>query len=764
MKHKHLLTLVLIISAIVFTTIAAQIPSVSSAAASEDDSLIMHINSPLVLSKGEVARLDSSNADVVPMLVNDHTLVPLKAVAEHFNATVDYDSIAQTAIIIKDGVRYIFPIGEKYYLIDGKEKVNLDVATTIVRQRTMLPLRAIAEQIFEKKVSYYDQIIVIGNKSVDLAADKQTCETIKDKIAQALHPQTLTELKNYIAMAGDNAYNDDVKALTTDAGGSARQESSANEPTSDEQDSYSLTNTQVEGIDEADIVKTDGQYLYIVAGQDVVIVEADGSNMREVSRIKGQENVYINDLFIDNGRLVLMGNRYEYQETNDVIAYDGQEKVSSLYYNSGCNYVYTAVYDTTDKSSPQLLKEVEAEGSLVNSRKNGDYVYIVASQYYYWRMYAGAEDDQILPMVKDSSVDDEPMPISLNDLMICPQQDFDCYTTVIAINIRDTEVEAEFESFAGSAQEIYMNDSSLFLTFYDYDWQDNTTKTGLISLDVNQTNINYRAGGAVKGYLLNQYSMDEYDGYFRIATTTNDSGCNLYVLDQQLNEVGSISNLAEGESIYAVRFSGERGYLVTYETIDPLFTLDLSDPTNPLVAGELKLPGFSNYLHVIDENTLLGIGRDTQEMYARNYDGNETFIGMRSGGIKLSLFDVSDYNNPQVINEYVIGGAGSYTEALYNHKALMVDSDQGIFGFCATLVADGQDYQQYFTGALLFKVSNDSISPQGEISYNQPTGDDENYQYYQRLAYIGDTIYYLQDGLIRAFDNSSLEELASISV
>ena len=760
MKKSNFLKSVMFLLAIVLTIAAVQMPAAASTVG--DNSLIMHINSPLVLDNGKVDRLDDSNADVVPVLSGNRTLVPLKTVAEYFKATVDYDALAKTAIIDKDGVRYTFPIGEKYYLVDGKKKVELDVATKIINQRTMLPLRAIAEQVFGQKVSYYDQIIVIGSKTVDLKADQQTCNSIKDKIGQALHPQTLAELKNYLNWNAKSASNEN-KMIDSAGSAQSAEDSASNEVTSNDQDSYSRTNSQVDGIDEADIVKTDGQYIYVVTGQDVVIVKANGSDMQEIGRIKGQENVYISDIFIDNDRLVLMGNYYDYVASDDPILYqESSEKVvSAPYRNTSRNYVYTAVYDTTDKSSPQLLKEVEAEGSFVNSRKNGDYVYIVASQYTYWLMSSGVEDDQILPMVKDSKVSDQPEPIALNDLMICPQQNFDCYTTVAAININDTDEDAQFESFAGSVQDIYMNDSSLYLAFYD--WQEETTMTDLIALDVNQTNINYRAGGAVEGYLLNQFAMDEYDGYFRIATTTSDKGCNLYVLDQYLNQVGSATDIVTNERIYAARFSGDKGYLVTYENVDPLFILDLSDPANPTVTGQLELPGFSNYLHVVDENTLLGIGYDTEDMFVRDHNGNETPIGTRTGGIKLSLFDVSDPNNPQLLDEYVTGGSGSYADVLYDHKALMVNSDQGVLGFCATLIANGEGYEQYFSGALLFEVNNGSISELGEITYQQPA-DNEKYQYYQRLAYIGDTIYYLQDGVIRAFDRNSLEELASISI
>lgn len=198
-------------------------------------------------------------------------------------------------------------------------------------------------------------------------------------------------------------------------------------------------------------------------------------------------------------------------------------------------------------------------------------------------------------------------------------------------------------------------------------------KTVIHKIAVNKGDLEYQTHGEVPGYALNQFSMDEQAGYFRIATTKNrtwseyiedeeekESYSNLYVLDKDMKIVGSVERLALGERIYSVRFMQDRAYLVTFKQTDPLFVIDLKNPVNPRVLGELKIPGFSNYLHPYDNDYLIGIGKDTKET---------EWGGVRTLGLKLSLFDVSDVSDPKEVDTYVMGDAGSDSIALNDHKA-----------------------------------------------------------------------------------------------
>ena len=207
------------------------------------------------------------------------------------------------------------------------------------------------------------------------------------------------------------------------------------------------------------------------------------------------------------------------------------------------------------------------------------------------------------------------------------------------------------------------------LNEYDAKIQEETRKTIIHKISIDEDKIEYVAKGSVPGRLLNQFSMDESGDRFRVATTeeyyiqhqgTIRSNA-VYVLDEQLSIVGELDDIAPDESIFSAKFMGDRLYLVTFEQIDPFFVIDLSTDT-PKILGELKIPGFSNYLHPYDEEHIIGIGRDTKEM-----DNGR----VQQLGIKIALFNVADVNNPKVADDIIVGDSSTYSEALNNHSILL---------------------------------------------------------------------------------------------
>lgn len=293
-----------------------------------------------------------------------------------------------------------------------------------------------------------------------------------------------------------------------------------------------------------------------------------------------------------------------------------------------------------------------------------------------------------------------------------------------------------------------MTPDSLYVVAEDY-----SSSLGSISniarFKIDGLKIGYSGGGYVKGSILNQFSMDEWNGNFRIATNSWDreSSNSLYILDKNLEEIGSIENLAPGERIYSVRFMDDKAYIVTFRQIDPLFVIDTSNPMNPKVLGELKIPGFSNYLHPISENTLLGIGQDVDENTGQQ------------GGIKLSLFDVSDSAKPKEIHNIILGESGSYGEVLSNHKALMVDKKRDIVGFHAFLNKSSKDFvRDMSSGAVLVKVKDEKELEILDIIGVEETGN--NYYYSgKRLLVIDEVLYYIGEEGIRAFEYNSLKQI-----
>jgi uncharacterized secreted protein with C-terminal beta-propeller domain len=273
--------------------------------------------------------------------------------------------------------------------------------------------------------------------------------------------------------------------------------------------------------------------------------------------------------------------------------------------------------------------------------------------------------------------------------------------------------------------------------------------------------------------VLNQFSMDEYDGYFRVATTTHGetTSNHVYILDMDLNIVGSLTDLAPGEMIYSARFMGKRGYLVTFEMTDPLFVIDLKDPYNPRVLGELKMPGYSNYLHPYDENHLIGIGKEAVEAKEGDFAWYQ--------GIKIALFDVSNVNNPVEISTYIIGDRGTDSPVLYDHKALLFDKTKNLL-VIPVLVAeiDESEYPEgvpsnaygkpVWQGAYVFQVFLDvGITLEGTITHIEDIAEpgQEYYYFYSpfsvtRSLYVGDVLYTISDAKIKM---NSLENLDYIN-
>ncbi|MDP2926064.1 MAG: beta-propeller domain-containing protein [Nanoarchaeota archaeon] len=258
-------------------------------------------------------------------------------------------------------------------------------------------------------------------------------------------------------------------------------------------------------------------------------------------------------------------------------------------------------------------------------------------------------------------------------------------------------------------------------------------KTVINKFSIKNENIEFVKTGKVPGRVLNQFSMDEYEGYFRIATTVGErwwwgwfnsgrqvnSTSNVYVLDKDMNTIGSLEGLASGESIYSTRFLGKRLYMVTYRQIDPLFVIDLENPVTPKVLGYLKITGVSEYLHPYDENHVIGIG-------------NEGTTDGRLKGMKISLFDVSDVNNPKEKAKYIIGDRGTRSPVLDDHKAFLFDKETNLMVFPVTVyeinptkyaekeIPEWAYGEAVFQGAYIFNIDTNGITLKGKITHFSP--------------------------------------------
>jgi uncharacterized secreted protein with C-terminal beta-propeller domain len=415
--------------------------------------------------------------------------------------------------------------------------------------------------------------------------------------------------------------------------------------------SHSTTNIQVAGVDEADIVKVDDRgYLYVVSGNVVYILKAYPPAQGQIVSKISFDDLYLIGIFVQGNMLAVLGSDYTFPRI-----YDRYPVVDVK--------TFVKVYNVDDPSNPSLARDFTISGSYFNSRMIGDYVYFVVSKAAYL-----VDETPYLPEINS---DQKIIRIAPTDIRYFNgTDDYFQYTTFVAMNLKNTtEAPVYLPIMLGGTCSMYVSLKNVYVT--SRGWNGNTT---IYRICVQGSNMTCEATGAVPGRERNQFSMDEYNDYFRIETTTWDPNytrqTNLYVLDMNLSVVGKLEGLAPGENFHSARFMGDRAYFVTFKKTDPLFVIDLSQPTNLSVLGELHIPGYSDYLHPYDETHLIGVGKHTVEAEEGDFAWYQ--------GIKMSLFDVSDVANPVQTDSVIIGDRGSDSPVLYDHKAFLFDKSRSL--------------------------------------------------------------------------------------
>ncbi len=448
-------------------------------------------------------------------------------------------------------------------------------------------------------------------------------------------------------MDGGTGDVDMMAEEVSDAAGSSSSSAksmTANSASGAETGSHSETYLQVENVDEADIVKTDGKYIYFVnSKKEVVIMSAKNGKTKKLSTIgsTGVEN-YISDIYLKGDTLVTVGDYYEE---------DDEEEQTGI-----------VIYDISERSDPKMISAFSQSGDVVTSRMVGNYVYLVTNDHI-------GTYGRYMPRCGMMG-ENKDLPVS--DISCVPEPHTSSYIVLSAIDISSgNQGKSATKAVFGATDDVYCNDHALYTASWEWSDDGNTSVTRIVRAKLDGLKVKFDATTTVKGTVDNQFSMDESGGYFRIATTSQRSGMdvnNLFVLDKDLKVAGKVTGFARNESIRAVRFMGNKAYVITYQAIDPLFIIDLSDPEEPRIEGEVKIDGFSSLLVPTKDGKLLGIGHAT---------GDNGYGGEYASGLKLALFDISDPSEPKVLDSMEFNEMSS--EAQYNHHALTVNTEEGWF-------------------------------------------------------------------------------------
>lgn len=557
------------------------------------------------------------------------------------------------------------------------------------------------------------------------------------------------------------------------------------------------TNEQVEGVSEADILKNDGEYLYVVNPTDYyyygvvgttvaaggtddaqekkaekpeytydcsidIIKPSEKGELEEISTVEISVDDSKNISFMDIREMYISGNRL-IAIVDCTVEDEEQENTYFYYYNSYRGLTMAVCFDLTDKENVTELWRVYQDGAYISSRLIGNQLVLLSEHH----VDISQDDEDIVEscVPKTAQNDGELSRIACDCICIMEEINDTSYLVASTMNIVDSST-METKAVLGGGSNVYCTTQTLYVTSTEYETKTmaeevfgvTEQKTTICKFDITDGKIEYVNSCYVDGYALNQFSIDEYNGYLRIATTSGDWGDSLtnqvYVIDKDFKVCGKVENIAPGESIRSVRFIGNTGYVVTFMQTDPLFVIDFTDPQAPEMKGELKVTGFSSYLHPVGENLLLGIGPDGDENGTNN-------------GMKVSLFDVSDPENPIEADKIVVKGINTqnrylniYSSCYSTHKAVCWnDAEKVMYIPYRKMDSIFTDTSYYSTSMCIMGVkvneSEKTLTTDGEYVMNC---DDKNcFNGLSRVTYIEDIIIGFEEtmGGLVAFDKKT---------
>lgn len=778
-------------------------------------------------------------------------------------------SMANIENLIKDVPQDAIPIEAAPKKKRNKKKIILSSISAVAAVIVAVTSIAVIRPWGNKPPVINDS--VIGNppkQTEDYTEIEEMFADYADKY-QSYRVYNDTTLKGFGSIFGDKATDDaiimenavDMNAAVPEAGASntgttnvVAQNTTSDNATSDK-NQHGETNEQVKGVSEADIIKNDGKYLYIVNPEnadwdtyyrecqlyynykngleettarvqstpgynpnaevvlevekpeatkkeektteakeitelpelqyscEVSIVEPSGKgelkniNKIEIAKPEREDIHYMNvqEMYVAGNRLIAVLNcqlKREENNANEKAMYD------CLYGgSSGKNITMAICFDISDRENVKEEWRVFQDGGYISSRLIGDEL-VLLSNYY-------VDLSQDVDVVKETCVPENSCDgkkfsrVAVDDICIMENVYDTSYLVASVLDI-DDENTLKTEAVLGAGQNVYCTTETLYATSTEYNYNDarkaeafglgSTEKTQIYKFDIRNYDIKYLKNASVDGSALNQFSMDEFNGYLRIATTSGNWGENLinqvYVLDSNLETVGLLKDIAKGERIKSVRFTGNTAYVVTFIQTDPLFVIDLTDVKAPKILGELKIPGYSAYLHPVGDGLVMGVG----------LDGTETGT---NGGMKVSLFDVSDPTKPVECGKFTMSGYNAVnrqvyvdSDAYYDHKALCWDAENKIMyiPYSKNEHSWASTTEEHFNkttaGIVALKVNEAEKTLKVAGDYIANATDYAQPNEFSRATYIDDVIfgYSRYTGLICAFDKGTQKQLDTLNV
>ncbi|MGN1298213.1 MAG: beta-propeller domain-containing protein [Clostridia bacterium] len=652
--------------------------------------------------------------------------------------------------------------------------------------------------------------IVAKNKEIELieiSSQKELEEIYEGKEKSSLTFSNLltmpfSMLSNHSVYNNNYYYSDTIKNSTTQGSFSDPQSwtssstldaitSSTSQGSSKE---YSTTNIQVENVDEADITKTDGDYIYSLSEDKVVITNVkDPTQIKIASTIEADDSFTVpEDLLLYNDKLVVISQR--------------NESTTSNYYSyNRNNTTVVSIYDISSKEKPKEVKNYELEQPYYTSRCIDGKLYVISSG------NLKEENGNIITYYKEDGKQVDP---GFRGIKRMKDLETTSLTVLSMLDLNKLEDSVRVNSYLMDVENAYISESNIYLLdekykgysngtppissifgvkgilgAFDYEEEDEIdtgTYTQIYKFNLQDDgSIQYDKKVEEKGETINQFSVDEYEGDLRIALY-NGEGSRIVIFDNNMKKIGETEKLAEGEKMYSSRFLGNKAYLVTYKTVDPLFVIDLSNPESPKTLGKLKIPGYSTYLHPYDENHIIGIGMQTEEKVNRNSSGKITSTSTVITGMKMALFDVTDVENPIQISDTIIGNSRTTSAILTNHKALLFSKEKQLLAIpvnnysedfeitnssdtYSSMINSYTSYSKEYIseGYFVYHINlEDGFKLKGTITHKKQKSK-YSYSNNSRLLrglYIEDNLYTISEDYIKVNQLEDLQEISQLKI
>lgn len=580
-------------------------------------------------------------------------------------------------------------------------------------------------------------------------------------------------------------YDSDISFNTTINSTSSSNwfKSGSSKETASGNNDFSKTNIQVENVDEADVIKTDGEYIYSLSDNKVIITDArDPQNTKVV---------------------------FELTSTS----YSGTSPEEILLYGNDLIVIGTMrgpmttveVYDITSKENPIKKEAYCVNGRYYTSRLTDGKLYVLSTG------HLDYDDGKVDNSYVENSVTRY---ISYNDIYYFNNKLTTAQTTISTLDLDKEKAKVDVSMYLLALDNIYVSQDNMYLVADNYynqkisflpafirlmgtkgiigeakdlyeedDYFYDDDETTIYKFALNNGKIKYVGKAKEEGYTIDQFSLDEYNSNLRVALYT-DKGSRVAIFNDKMKKIGETEKVARGEKMYSSRFIGDRGYLVTYLNTDPLFCIDLSDPKNPEILGELQISGYSTYLHPYDETHLIGIGYESEVKTNRNSEGKVTSQYAVITGMKMALFDVSNINNPIKISDTQIGDKYTRSAILTNHKALLFSKEKGIIAIpvntyekeleISSTNGDLSSLESSYTtnskeyrteGYLVYGINlEDGFVPKGFIDHSETDPKSYSGTNLIRGVYIKDYLFTVSQGMVKVNKLDTLEQVASVLI